>query len=121
MKKLRRILFNLKYKLIFSISIKFKIWHLVEKNQKGIGKTRVIHNLAKKYDLPVLTNWKELYKDCEVITPMDELPIITKYKDKVILTDAMLYQTSLETMYILGRNNTLVGFTSQVDFNRRDD
>lgn len=121
MNRLRRILFNLKYKLIFIIAIKFKIWHLVENNQKGIGKTKVIHDLAKKYNLPVLTNWKELYKDCEVITPMDELPIITKYKDKVILTDAMLYQTSLETMYILGRNNTLIGFTSQVDFNRRDD
>lgn len=121
MKKLRRILFNLKYKLIFSISIKFKIWHLVEKNQKEIGKTKVIHDLAKKYNLPVLTNWKELYKDCEVITPMDKLQLIAKYKDKVILTDIMVYQTSLEIMYILGRNNTLVGFTSQVDFNRRDD
>lgn len=120
MNKIQKTWFNLRYKLIFIVAIKFKIWYLVEKNQKGIGKTKVIHDLAKKYNLPVLTNWKELYKDCEVITPMDKLQLIAKYKDKVILTDAMVYQTSLETIYLLGMNNTLVGFTSQVDFNRRD-
>ena len=120
MNKIQKTLFNLKYKIIFTFAIKFKIWHLVEDNRIKIGKTNLIYDLAKKYKLPVLTNWKELYKDCEVITPTDDLKNIVKYDNRVILTDIMIYQTALETIYILGRkNNTIIGFESQVDFNRR--
>ena len=121
MSNLYKFLFKVKYKLIFFIAIKFKIWKIIENNTKGIGKTKIIHSLAKKYDLPVLTTWKYLYKDCEVITPTDKLKTIMKYSNQVILVDTLVYPSSLEVMYVLSKNNILVGFTSQVDFNRRDD
>lgn len=121
LKTLKINIFQMKYKIIFTLAIKFKRWYLVENNKKSIGKSTLIYQLASKYNLPIYTNWEDLYKGYNVITPTDCLPRIMSFENKVILVDIMTYQTSLEIMYILSRkNNILIGFTSEVDFNRKD-
>lgn len=111
-------LFHLKYKIKFIIDIKFKRWNVEYTTKIKCGKTNLIYELAMKYHLPVLTQFEELYKGCNVINPAtDSVERLCSFKDKVILVDAVHSMNLIETVYVLsGRNNILVGFESEVRF-----
>lgn len=109
--RIRISLFKLKYKIIFTLNIKFKMTHIVSNNERTIGKSTLIYELARKYNLPVFTNWKELYRGCNVINPLAGTNRMTAFNNTIILVDFLEMQTELTMLYVLQqRGNILIGF-----------
>lgn len=114
-KNLRIKIFKMKYKILFTFSILFKKQNLISCGERAIGKTRLIYKLARKFRLPVFTNWDNLYRECDTYSPFDSIRRLTELSNKVILVDVYEMQTELEALYFLQqRGNILIGFKNKV-------